>query len=172
MKVYAAYFFSLLFVALSLVPAGAHLLSLPNKIDMRPDAYLHAQEAYRGWSFTGFFVVGAVISTVSLVALLRRCRSELRHALVACGCMVTTQIMFWLFTFPANRVTDNWTTLPVQWESLRMRWEYSHAVSAVLNFIALVTLIVAALNYHKDELSNVALRTWPAVEPGVPRNPQ
>lgn len=31
--------------------------------------------------------------------------------------------------------------LPPKWEFLRMQWEFSHAGSAVLNFIALVLLV-------------------------------
>src|SRR6266550_2992731 len=41
-------------------------------------------------------------------------------------------IVFLVFTFPANRQTANWTVLPENWQELRRRWEYSHAVGAGL----------------------------------------
>lgn len=51
----------------------------------------------------------------------------------------------WTFTFPANRATQNWTTLPENWMALRAQWEYSHAASAVLNLAALVAVILSVL---------------------------
>ena len=45
----------------------------------------------------------------------------------------------------ANWATRDWTALPPDWEPLRRRWEYSHAASAILNFVAFVSLVVAAL---------------------------
>jgi hypothetical protein len=35
--------------------------------------------------------------------------------------------------------------LPDNWVELRRQWEYSHATSAVLNFVALVMLIFSVL---------------------------
>ena len=55
-------------------------------------------------------------------------------------------MVFWLFTFPVNRRTNNWTEAPEDWEQLRDRWELSHAASALLNFIAFVCIAVAILN--------------------------
>jgi hypothetical protein len=54
---------------------------------------------------------------------------------------VGTQVVFWLFTFPTTQATVNWTMLPPNWTELRAQWEYSHAVSAGLNLVALVALI-------------------------------
>src|SRR5262249_35888737 len=111
-------FASLVFVSLALVPGGAHLLALPNKIGMSAADYLTAQQAYRGWQFVGVFVVGAIVATAILVYQARRDRTEFISALIALVCVLATQIIFWTLNFPANRVTGNWTTLPVNWESL------------------------------------------------------
>jgi hypothetical protein len=46
----AARFFSLLFAALALAPALAHLLELPNKINLSRDDYLTVQQIYKGWA--------------------------------------------------------------------------------------------------------------------------
>jgi len=53
--------------------------------------------------------------------------------------------VFFTWTYPANRATHNWTVAPANWEQLRMQWEYSHAVNALLAFAALCSVIVAAL---------------------------
>jgi hypothetical protein len=42
-------FLALVFTALALVPGGAHLFSLMNKIDMTQEQYFIAQSIYRGW---------------------------------------------------------------------------------------------------------------------------
>jgi hypothetical protein len=45
--------------------------------------------------------------------------------------------------FPGNQATENWTSVPEGWETLRARWEYGHAASAVLTFLALASLACA-----------------------------
>jgi hypothetical protein len=138
-----AFFASLLFVSLTLVPGGAHLLALPNKIVMNAQDYLAAQQAYRGWAFAGALVVAAIISTASLAYCLRKSRAETIRALVALGCLLLTQVVFWTLNFPANQATEDWTHLPVNWERLRLEWEIGHAVSALLTLAALVALLLA-----------------------------
>jgi hypothetical protein len=66
-------------------------------------------------------------------------------ALVAFLAIVATQVVFWTFTYPVNKITRNWTHVPEDWTRLRDRWELSHAASAVLNFIAVVCVTVAVL---------------------------
>jgi len=63
-------------------------------------------------------------------------------AWVAFLCIAGTQLVFWTFTQPVNRVTGNWTFLPGDWSELRRRWEYSHVACALLNLAALVALVV------------------------------
>ena len=148
MGVTAARFFSLLFAALALAPALAHLLELPNKIGLSRDDYLIVQQIYRGWALLGVVVLGALTSTLILTILVRKRPGEFTLSLVAFLCIVGTQVVFWTFTFPANQQTSNWTVLPENWETLRMQWEYSHAASAVLNLIAFIAL---AFSVSKDK---------------------
>jgi ABC-type cobalamin transport system permease subunit len=145
----AARFFSLLFAALALAPALAHLLELPNKIGLARDDYLTVQQIYRGWALLGFVVAGALLSTLILTIMVRKRPKQFALALVAFLCIVGTQIVFWTFTFPANQQTSNWTVLPENWMALRTQWEYSHAASAVLNLIALIALILSVLSRDK-----------------------
>jgi len=134
-------FASILLVALSLMPAGAHLLALPNKIDMNAADYLASQQAYRGWAYVGVFVVLALVATAALAWTARESSAAFVPALVALACLAATQVVFWTLNFPANRVTHNWGTLPENWEALRLRWETGHAVSALLTLVALVALL-------------------------------
>src|SRR5688572_23237429 len=141
----AARFLSLLFCALALAPALAHLLELPGKISLPRDEYFVVQQIYRGWWMLGIVVFGALLSTLALTIVVRKRPGELGPALTAFLCLVATQAIFWTFTFPANQQTANWTLLPDNWQELRMRWEYSHAASAMLNLVAMIAVIIAVL---------------------------
>jgi hypothetical protein len=134
---------SILFSALVLVPAGAHLMSLPNKIGMSASDYLVAQRAYDGWSLSALGVIAALLSTGTFAWLARREPDVFTLAVMAFACIVATQVVFWTLNFPGNQQTANWTRLPGNWESLRQRWEIGHATSCVLNVGALLALLAA-----------------------------
>jgi hypothetical protein len=136
---------TLLFTALALVPSAAHLLELPNKINLSQDEYLTAQKLYRGWQFVGIVVIAALLSTVALALALRSQFESLVAAIVAVACIAGTQLIFWIFTFPVNLKTANWSTLPGDWLYLRRRWEYSHAAGAVLNLVAFIATSLAVI---------------------------
>lgn len=42
----------------------AHLLELPNKINLPAEAYLTIQQIYRGWAFLGIIELAALLSTL------------------------------------------------------------------------------------------------------------
>jgi hypothetical protein len=139
-----ARFFSLLFAALALAPTLAHLMELPNKIGLPREQYFIVQQIYRGWALLGFVVFGALLSTLVLTMLSRKRPMEFALSLLAFLCIVGTQFVFWTFTFPTNQQTSNWTVVPENWVVLRNQWEYSHALSACLNLLALIALIACA----------------------------
>lgn len=135
---------SLVFTMLTLVPAGAHLMSLPNKIGMSAADYLVAQRAYIGWNLSAILVMGALASTGILAWQARGHIEVFTPAVLAFLCVIATQIAFWTLNFPANQQTANWTRLPEHWEALRSRWETGHAVSALINLGGLAALLTAA----------------------------
>ncbi|MEP6934441.1 MAG: hypothetical protein ABI988_10935, partial [Nitrospirota bacterium] len=57
--------------ALALAPGMAHVLKLPNKINVSREDYLTVQHIYRGWTLLGFFFFGALVSTLVLTLLVR-----------------------------------------------------------------------------------------------------
>jgi hypothetical protein len=141
----AALFCSLIFTAFAMAGSLAHVFELPNKITLSAEHYLVVQQIYRGWSLLGIVVFGALISTLVLTVMARRSPKLFRLALAAFLALVGTQIIFWIFTYPANQQTQNWTILPENWIALRSRWEYSHAAGACLNLVAFITLVSASL---------------------------
>ncbi|RJP19544.1 MAG: DUF1772 domain-containing protein [Candidatus Abyssobacteria bacterium SURF_5] len=138
-------FLALLFTAIALAASLAHLFELPNKIELSREAYLTVQQIYRGWALLGFVVAGALISTLALTFMVRRKPKTFALSLAAFLCIAGTQVIFWTFTYPANRQTNNWTMLPANWEHLRAQWEYSHAAGAVLNLSAFISLVLSVL---------------------------
>jgi hypothetical protein len=65
--------------------------------------------------------------------------------------LLSAQAVFWLYTYPANAATDNWTAIPDNWETLRKQWEYSHALGAAFQLLAMSALIIAALAHARYE---------------------
>jgi hypothetical protein len=46
--------------------------------------------------------------------------------------------IFFVWTFPTNQATNNWTVVPNNWNELRVQWEYSHVANAMVAFSALL----------------------------------
>jgi hypothetical protein len=138
-----ARFFSLLFVALVLAPALAHLLELPNKIGLSREEYLVVQQIYNGWQLLGIVIYGALLSTLALTIMVRHQPKVFALTLAAFLCLLVAHALFWIYTFPANKETLYWTVLPENWMALREQWEYSHAAGAILNLIGFILLILS-----------------------------
>jgi hypothetical protein len=146
MRVKTFLFISLLSTALAMAAGFAHLLELPHKIQLSDQEYLTVQQIYRGWAWLGIVIFASLISNLWLTIKLHGDKKMFLLALTAFLSIVGAQILFWVFTFPVNQLTKNWTILTPDWQQLRSRWEYSHAAGAVLDLIALIALILAALN--------------------------
>jgi hypothetical protein len=132
--------------ALALVPGGAHLLELPNKLALGEAEYFTVQQIYRGWALLGIVLFAALFANLLFAVLLRRRgRDGFTLALAAFLLIAATLAIFFAWTFPANQATQNWTSAPANWEVLRTQWEWSHAVNALLTFLALCAATAASL---------------------------
>jgi len=138
-------FLAIILTALSLVPAGAHLFELPNKIGLAQEAYFTVQGIYRGWALFGLALFGALGANGVLAIMLRHQRTPFRLALGAFLLMAGTLAVFFTWTFPANQATANWTEAPADWQELRFNWEYAHAANAGLTFLALCAVTLSCL---------------------------
>ena len=141
----AVFFIALLASALALCGALAHLLELPNKIDLPRDEYFIVQSIYSGWNRLAYLLVVQVLSIIAVAAVYRNEKRVMWLALVALACLAGAQLVFWAYTFPANVATENWTTIPQNWESVRSQWEYSHAVGALFQILTMSALIASLL---------------------------
>jgi len=156
---------SLLLATLAMMPAAAHALELPNKIGLSGMEYLTVQRLYRGWAFARLIVAAALASMLVLLFMVRELPTAFALAWVSFLCLAGTQLVFWIFTQPVNRVTANWTFLPGDWSELRRRWEYSHAASAALNLAALVALLVCL--FWTNEMQQFDFNTAQQPYPGT-----
>jgi hypothetical protein len=140
-----AQFVAIVFTALALVPAGAHLAELLNKIHLAQEEYFVVQSIYRGWALFGIVLFGALAANLILAVLLRRQRAPFWLAFLAFLLVAATVAIFFTWTYPTNQATSNWTVVPANWQELRTTWEYAHATNAVLTLIALCAVTWSVL---------------------------
>jgi hypothetical protein len=103
MTLRSVHFVAIVLAALALVPAGAHLFALPNKIGMGQGQYFTAQSVYSGWALLGFVLIGALIANGALAMLVRDETAPFRFALAATICFTLSLIVFLVWVFPAIR---------------------------------------------------------------------
>jgi hypothetical protein len=146
MRLRVVQFLAVVLTALALVPGGAHLFTFHNKINLGAEQYFIVQNIYRGWSMFGIVLGGALLADLALAVMLRhRGGAPFVLALLACCGVALTLLIFFAWTYPANQATGNWTTIPDHWEQLRRHWEYSHAVNAVITFLALCSVTLSVV---------------------------
>ena len=113
------FFMTILATLVSLAPGLAHLFELPHKLSLSREQYFTVQQIYANWELFG---IAILIQAISLVLPAWRSSREyyvFRPVLAALILMMLAQALFWLFTFPANSITNNWTSMPVHWDILR-----------------------------------------------------
>ena len=142
--------FAVVSIAIYLVPGGAHFFELANKMAMSQSEYMTVQKIYAGWSSFGVTIVAALLLTLLHTFMVRRDRTAFLLSLVAFLCLAATQGIFWTFTYPMNVASNHWTVTPADFEAARRQWEYSHAVNAVLTFVALVTITASVVARKRD----------------------
>lgn len=140
------WFAAVLFAAITLAALLAHLLEMRVKMGLSKADYQVVQGIYSGWQWPGFFELGAILLTIAWTVIDQKSTPAFALLLAAVGCFVLGILVFFGFTFPANQATANWTTLPSNWDELRQRWEFSHALRAVLSLVGFSCLMLALLS--------------------------
>ncbi|MGX5733270.1 DUF1772 domain-containing protein [Bosea thiooxidans] len=141
-------FLAIVLSALALVPAGAHLAALPNKIALPQAEYFIVQGIYRGWAILGWLWPSALVANALLAVCTRSQPWPFRLAALAALCFALMLAIFAVWTLPANQMTENWTIAPGNWEALRRQWEYSHAANTAIVFAALCLATGSALSWR------------------------
>jgi hypothetical protein len=141
-------FLAIMATALYLVPTGAHLFELMHKMALSPAEYMIVQRIYAGWELFGIVIGIALAATLANTIRVRADRRAFAWSLGAFLALAATQGVFWAFTYPVNVATRSWTVSPEPFEAARRQWEYSHAASAVLTFVALVAMVFSSIAYR------------------------
>ena len=132
-------FLALVLTAIALIPAGAHVFEMSAKMKLGRDAYFVAQGLYRGWAYFGIALAGSLLACLANAALPGNRRDRLLSLFAAL--MIAASLgIFFVYVYPANRITQNWTSIPANWKNWRYQWEWGHVVSAVCAFIAFLAL--------------------------------
>lgn len=138
--------FALMATALVWAPGAAHLFELPGKIGLGREAYFTVQGIYAGWALFGIPILAAILANLALFLTERRRNiGAARWALASALLIAASLAIFFVWVFPANQATANWTAMPENWETLRRHWEYGHAVNACIVFLALLATGLAVV---------------------------
>ena len=119
MMLKAVIFLAVVLTALALIPYGAHLFSLPNKIGMTREQYFVAQSVYDGWALLERHSHSGDAGECRAGADAARRGGRSGLAMAGCVCMAATLAVFFTFTYPANVATQNWKVAPSDWAALR-----------------------------------------------------
>ena len=139
-------FLAIMLTALALVPSGAHLAALANKRWRwrRQPTASPSRSTLDGLS-SALFLFGAVAANLAHTIVLCRLGRSFGYALASFLLIAANLAIFFVWTFPTNQATNNWTVVPNNWNKLRLQWEYSHAANAMVTFAALVCVVIAVL---------------------------
>jgi hypothetical protein len=74
---------AIMLTALALVPSGAHLAALPNKMAMEQADYFAAQKIYAGWALFGIVLFGALAANLAHAIVLRKLGQSFGYALLS-----------------------------------------------------------------------------------------
>jgi hypothetical protein len=112
---------------------------------MARSAYFVAQQIYAGWALFGIVLFGALLANLAHTIVLCRLGRPFGYTLASFLLITASLVIFFVWTFPTNQATNNWTVVPDNWNRLRIQWEYSHAANAIVTFAALVCVVIAVL---------------------------
>src|SRR4029079_3822794 len=96
-----------------------------------------------GWALFGIPITAALIANLALAVLLWRRGERFWLDAVAWLMVVAALDVFFVWVYPTNVATRNWTEIPTNWRELRARWEFGHLAGACLIFIALCSTAFA-----------------------------
>jgi hypothetical protein len=138
-------FISMMSTAIAMSAAVAHLLELPAKMTYEPTLYvrLHRTLYDLFGKIAGPVEVVAVVATVALAWWMRRRHpDEFAVTAFAAAALVLAHGIYWIVVQPANIEMFRWslTAVPQDWMRWRDRWEYGHAVRAILISVAMGAL--------------------------------
>jgi hypothetical protein len=145
-------FLAVMLAALTFGLSFCDLMQLPSRLGW--DQYLWVGSTVQGGLYAAFGSIGAVIFvatviTLGLLAYFTRVhgRPGFRLALFAAALFVLALVLWWVLVYPVNVELAKWVNgpVPADWTAYRARWEWGHAVIAVVELVGLGALAAAVL---------------------------
>lgn len=141
---------TLLVAALSLGASWSHILQIRGKAAWDGPFWRAAMESlYRDYAIIGGPVeLAAIVLACWLALSLRRDRAARPWAFAGAALLAVAFFGLWLgFIAPINAVFATWTpeTVPAGWTVWRDRWEFWHAMIALVKACGFVALVLAVL---------------------------
>jgi hypothetical protein len=133
-------FLAVILTGLAVIAPAAHLLEMPRKMRLPKNRYFIVQDIYLGW-----WKVGLLLTAAGAVNIALAITTGSGFAVAAAVLIAVNLAIFAIWTLPVNRATQNWTVQRDDWQTLRNRWEYSHAANAGVTFLAFCAAALAAL---------------------------
>jgi Domain of unknown function (DUF1772) len=157
-------FIAIVLTALSMGLSFSHLLELPPK--MLFDGQLWVTITTKGLYYL-FGSVGAVIEVGSIVtaivlAFLLRGRGLAFSLTLGGAILLALALALWsIFIAPVNAELAKWTStsFPSDWMRYRDRWEYTHAVNAIIKLVAFGSLLCSILVETPNTLAHHSNRS-------------
>lgn len=147
-------FVTILLTALLMGMTFSHVLEMPAKMQYDPGLYLVVHRSLYvafGWPYLGAFIeLGAVLTAVVLVYLVRKENFACYLTLLGAVCLVAGLVVYFVFIEPANTAMRAMAIQapPYDWDAWRRQWEYGHAVHFALHLIGFSALVLSALFAH------------------------
>lgn len=91
--------------------------------------------------------VGAVLSSIGLIFLVRGHRTSIAFTAAGAACMLVAHVIWWIWVNPANGALAHMAPYaPARdWMEWRNQWEYTHLARFVLQFLGFAMLLVSVL---------------------------
>jgi hypothetical protein len=97
---------AVILTAVSLIPGGAHVAELFNKLGLGREEYFLVQQIYQGWALFGIAIIAAFAANLALTFLLWRRREPFSLPAIACLCIAASLAVFFVWVYPTNLATS------------------------------------------------------------------
>jgi hypothetical protein len=128
---------------LALIRPMMNLAAIPSVISLPRDDYAAVQYANQSWAWLQFIQLASFLSIVGLLFFEREHNRVFWPISGAFIAQLLIIVLYVFFTLPINISTSDWTFFPdSNWSWLRVQWEYTHALSAIIAGISFVLLLL------------------------------
>ena len=94
---------AVILTALALVPSGAHIAELPNKLSLDRDQYFIIQQVYRGWALFGGVIIAALLTNLIFAIVCWWRRESFSLPLIAGLAIAASLVVFFFLRLPDER---------------------------------------------------------------------